>query len=325
MDEFDEIARLFRPLSFGAPEALGLMDDAAAIPMGGATLIVTTDTIVEGVHTPVGEAPGLIARKLLRTNLSDVAAKAAQPYGWFLNIAWPPTYAAAEREAFAAGLMQEAQAFGLKLFGGDTVRTPGPLTATATLLAKAPENAFTPRSGARPGDALLVSGTIGDATIGLKAALGEALPGLSEAQVAWLLDRYRLPQPRLSLRAALLAHVAACADVSDGLLADAGHISLASGVGVEIDLDHVPLSRAAAAWVRRQPDEGAARLILATGGDDYELVCACRPDRAAALQADAAAVGVPFTVIGRIVEGSGVVARWRGEPVTVEKPGYLHL
>lgn len=324
LEEFDEIARLFRPLTFGAPEALGLTDDAAAVPIGDGALIVTTDTLVEGVHTPLGEAPGLIARKLLRTNLSDVAAKAAHPYGWFLNIAWPPSYGCAEREAFAAGLMQEARAFDLKLFGGDTVRTPGPLTATATLLAKAPGNAFVPRSSAEPGDVLLVSGTIGDAAIGVRAALGEALFGLSHTQAAWLLDRYRLPQPRLQLRGALLAHAAACADVSDGLLADAGHIGSASSVGVQIDLDHVPLSQAAAAWVRGQPDESTARLALATGGDDYELVCACRSDRVGRFQAAAASVGIPVTVIGRVTEGVGVTALWRGRPLPVENLGYVH-
>lgn len=325
LDEFGEIVRLFRPLTRGAPEALDLMDDAAAIPLpGGETLVVTTDTVVEGVHAPVGEAPGLIARKLLRVNLSDLAAKAAEPYGFFLNVAWPPDYGRAEREAFAAGLALDVEAFGLPLMGGDTVRTSGPLVATATLLGKAPMGGFIARDGARAGDVLLVTGAVGDAVLGLSLALGATVDGLSEDERTALLARYRLPHPRLNLRAALRAHAVACADISDGCLADAGCIALASALGVEIALECAPLSPAAQAWLQGQPDEAAARLRLATGGDDYELAVACRPQAAAAFQAAARAAGVPATVIGAFSDGEGLAATFHGRPVRTGRLGYAH-
>ncbi len=325
LDEFGEIARLFLPLTLGAPEALGLLDDAAAISLGdGRTLVVTTDTLVAGVHAPLDEAPGLFARKLLRVNLSDLAAKGAEPLGWFLNVAWPDHYNAAARAAFAAGLEADAQGFCLKLFGGDTVSTSGPLTATATLLGTCPAGGFVARAGARAGDVLLVSGTVGDATLGLDVALGRLDSALPAAARAFLDDRYRLPQPRLNLRDTLRAHASACADVSDGLLADAGRIATASGLAVEVKLEAVPLSPAALQWLTMQASGPEARVRLATGGDDYELVCACSPDRVASFQAAAGLAGTPLTVIGRFVEGSGVAVSFGGEPVPVTTLGYRH-
>src|ERR1700761_1791297 len=224
-----------KPLTGGAPEALGLLDDAAAIPARpGFDLIVTNDMIVEGVHFLASDPLDLVARKLLRVNLSDLAAKAAAPWGWFLAVAWPARCGWAEREAFARGLAEDQARFGLNLLGGDTTSTPGPLTLSATLLGWAPSGQARLRSAAREGDVILVSGTIGDGWLGLKAALGE----IAAPQA---LQRYRLPEPRLGLREALTA-AHACADVSDGLLADVGHIAIASRLGVEIDLDRLPLS-----------------------------------------------------------------------------------
>ena len=136
LDEFGEIARLFAPLTGGAPEALGLSDDAAVLaPPPGEELVVTTDTMVAGVHFLPETPPGLVARRLLRTNLSDLAAKAAEPWLWWLTVAWPVGYGPAEREAFAAGLAEDQARYGLRLAGGDTVRTPGPLTVGATLVS----------------------------------------------------------------------------------------------------------------------------------------------------------------------------------------------
>jgi thiamine-monophosphate kinase len=323
MNEFDEIARLFRPLSFGAPEALGLLDDAAAIPLpGGDTLVITTDTLVEGVHAPMGEAPERMARKLLRTNLSDLAAKGAQPYGWFLNIAWPQSYGTAQREAFAKGLATDSILFGLRLLGGDTVRTPGPLVASATFLGKT--SCFVGRDGAQPGDVLLVSGGIGDGGLGLTLALGGELAGVGASDAAVLLERYRLPTPRLALIEAVRAHASACADVSDGLLADAGRIATASGVSVEVELADVPLSPAAAAWLAEQPLAAQARAQLAASGDDYELIIACRPHAVGALRLAGAATGVPLTVIGRCSAGQGVSATFAGAAFPLDRLGYVH-
>lgn len=315
MDEFDRIARLFRPLTEGAPEAFGLLDDAAAIPSRpGFDLIVTKDAVVEGVHFLPGDPPDLVARKLLRANLSDLAAKGAEPYAYFLAVAWPPHWDEAARAAFAAALGEDQRLFGLKLFGGDTTSTPGPLTASVTALGWVPAGAMIRRAGAAPGERLLVSGTIGDATLGLGAARGE----LACEEAEYLATRYRLPTPRLDAREALRSAASAAADVSDGLIADAGHIATASGVGLEIDLGRLPLSTAAVTWVETHPDRTAGLVRLATGGDDYEVVCTARPEATAPL------VAAGFTEIGRVVEGQGVRVFAGGAEVRVERPGWRH-
>ncbi len=317
VDEFDLIARLLRPLTQGAPEALALLDDAAVLPARpGFDLVITKDMIVEGVHFLPSDPMDLVARKLLRVNLSDLAAKAAKPYAYFLAVSWPPRCGWAEREAFAAGLAIDQTAFDVILLGGDTTSTPGPLTASATLLGWVPQGGALLRSGARPGDFVLVSGTIGDGWLGLQQALGAHSPSLA-------LERYRLPQPRLALRAAL-AGAHACADVSDGLVADAGRIAIASKLGVDIDLDRLPLSADALAFVSRAPDRTQALAQLATSGDDYELVCTAAPERAGALIAAAEAVRVRMTVVGRMVDGQGARALLGGQPIHLERQGYQH-
>jgi len=301
-DEFDTIARLLRPLTRGAPEALALLDDAAVLKSRpGFDLVITKDAIVEGVHFLPDDPLDLVARKLLRVNLSDLAAKAAEPFGYFLAVNWPR---GADRELFAKGLAQDGEAFGLSLFGGDTTSTPGPLTASVTMLGWVPEGRMVKRSGARPGDLLAVSGPIGDGYLGLKAARGE----LNDLALA---DRYHLPRPRLDLREAL-AGAHAAADISDGLLADAGHIATASGCGVAIELERMPLSASARRWVESQSDETAALVALATGGDDYEIVCAAPAELAG------------FTVIGVVVEGEGVAVSHHGKALRPGKLGYQH-
>lgn len=308
-DEFGEIARLFRPLTGGAAGAFELMDDAAVVPARpGFDLVVTKDAVVEGVHVPTGERPDLIARKLLRVNLSDLGAKAAEPFAAFLAIAWPERFSAADRAAFAEGLGEDLRRFGVNLLGGDTVSTPGPLTASLTALGWVPQGRMLRRAGARPGELVLVSGTIGDAALGLGVVRGDVADPAGA-----LVERYRLPTPRLDLREALRAHATAAADVSDGLVADAGHIADASGVRLVIDLDRLPLSAAAAEWLQAQPDRGEALVRLATGGDDYEVVCTA-PDP------------IPgFTVIGRVEPGSGLEARVDGQTVATGAGGWRHF
>lgn len=300
--EFGDIARLFRPLARGEPGAFDLLDDAAAIPARpGHDLIVTKDAVVEGVHFPSGEAPDLIARKLLRVNLSDLAAKGAEPFAAFLAVAWPRAWTPAMREAFAVGLGEDLAAFDLSLMGGDTVSTDGPFTASLTAMGWVGAGAMVRRAGARPGELVMVSGTIGDGTLGLAAARGEL-------RAPELLERYRLPRPRLDLLEAV-RRASAAADVSDGLAADAGHIARASGVGMRLHLDRLPLSPAARAWLARHPG-GLAR--LASGGDDYEIVCT-------------APTPLPgFTVIGEVVEGQGVVCLIEGRPVDLGAGGWTH-
>ncbi|MGQ3016810.1 thiamine-phosphate kinase [Phenylobacterium sp.] len=309
--EFEQIARLYRPLTRGAPEALGLLDDAAVIPSRpGYDLVVTKDALVEGVHVPWGEARDLVARKLLRTNLSDLAAKGAEPFGYFLAVAWPPETDFATRQAFAHGLQVDGEAFDVSLLGGDTVSTSGPLSASMTLLGWVPEGRAVLRSGARPGDLVMVSGPIGDGGLGLAAVEGRWADG-----DGYLARRYQLPTPRLDLREGLKRWASACADVSDGLIADAGHIATASGVALHIDLARLPVSAAAAAWLAGQSDQVLARGRLAGFGDDYELVITAPP---------AAASALGLTVVGQVEAGAGVRVTFDGAPAPVATAGWAH-
>lgn len=317
-DEFEWIARLLRPLTRGAPEALNLQDDAALLPaQDDFDLVMTTDTLVEGVHFLPADPPELVARKLLRVNLSDLAAKASVPFGYLMTVAWPGDADWNRRQRFTRGLGQDQSAFGLALLGGDTVSTPGPWTLGVTMLGWANRGGMVRRSGGRPGDLLVVSGTIGDGWLGLKALGGEVADPRG-----FLAGRYRLPQPRLGWRDALIHFGKASADVSDGLLADAGHIAEASGCGLEIELDQLPLSAEAADWMAAQPDPAAAHVALATGGDDYEIVCAIDPADWPSFQA--ATGDVAPTVIGRLTADGERVARFEGHIVTPERLGWSH-
>lgn len=308
LDEFGEIARLFRPLTLGAPGAFGLEDDAAVVPSRpGHDLVVTKDAIVEGVHFPVGEAADLVARKLVRVNLSDLAAKGAEPFAAFLAVAWPAHLDRAARAAFAAALGEDLGAAQVALLGGDTVATPGPFTASLTALGWVPEGRMVRRAGARAGDLLMVSGTIGDAGLGLAVVQGRLSDPTGHLQ-----QRYRLPSPRLDLRDVLRTQATAAADVSDGLIADAGHLAEAGRVRIVIDLDRLPLSGAAQAWLATQPDPAAARLALASGGDDYEVVAT-------------APTPMPgFTVIGEVLDGSGTDVVCGGVRLDPGRGGWRH-
>lgn len=307
LNEFEQIARLFRPLTRGAAEALDLLDDAAVLASRpGEDLVITKDAMVSGVHFLASDPYDLVARKLLRTNLSDLAAKAAQPFGYFLMTAWPRGFADSDREAFARGLAEDGARFDLSLLGGDTVSTPGPLTLSMTLLGWVPAGQMVRRAGARAGDHVHVSGTIGDGFLGLKAARGE----ISDA---WLVDRYQLPQPRLDLTATLRNQASAAADVSDGLIADAGHIARASQVGLVLDLDALPLSDPARSWLEAQADPQAARLALASGGDDYEVVCTSSADHLPGM-----------TRIGHVEAGEGIQVQLGGQRVSPGIGGWQH-
>jgi thiamine-monophosphate kinase len=316
-DEFDTIERLFRPLA-PCPEARGLADDVAVLPSRpGHDLILTKDAIVEGVHFLPDDAPELVARKLLRVNLSDLAAKGAEPFGYLLAVAWSPRWGWREREAFAAGLAQDQSIFGVVLLGGDTVSTPGPFTASVTALGYAPAGRTVPRSGARPGDRVLVSGAIGDGWLGLAAARGSL--DLPPAAVAYLADRYRLPRPRVDLAPAVLDAASASADVSDGLLADAGHIAKASGVALSLELGAMPISDEARAWMAGQSDEAEALVALASGGDDYQIVCTAPPADAERLRSHG------FADIGVVEEGTGVSVAFAGRRVVASRSGWRHV
>jgi thiamine-monophosphate kinase len=318
-DEFGWI-RSLGALTLGDLRALGLADDAAVVPARpGYDLVISKDAMVEGVHFPEGEAPDIIARRLLRTSLSDLAAKAAAPFGYFLMTAWPKGRGATYRAAFKAGLERDGREFGVALLGGDTVSTPGPLTLSATVLGWVEANRAILRSGAQANDVLVVCGQIGDGWLGLLATQGKVDdPGGD------LAERYRLPKPLLGLRAALSRHANAAADVSDGLIADAGHIAEASGLGLDIDLDAFPISRGASAWCARQGDPAQARLDLAVGGDDYALVCAVSPGEAEAFVSAVESLAIPAATAGKFGGPTGIRAAAGGRPIKLSHTGWRH-
>jgi thiamine-monophosphate kinase len=323
LGEFDFIRKVLRPLTRGAREALQLEDDVAVISESERDLVITADAMVEGVHFLASDPPDLVARKLLRVNLSDLAAKGAEPYAYLLVAAWPYDYPTDARRLFAQGLEADQARYGLRLFGGDTVSTPGPLTLSVTMMGLAPRGLAVLRTGAVDGDRLLVSGTIGDGFLGLKALTGE-LDGMPPEHLDDLADRYRLPRPRLELVTALRMNAKAAADVSDGLVADAGHIARASGQGVRIDLERLPLSPAAREWVDREPCRDDALVALATGGDDYEIVCAASPPSAKILIAVAEQLGVRLTDVGEFMREPGVRVTSRGAAVAIGQAGWEH-
>ena len=319
IDEFAWIDSL-RSLTHGDSRALNLQDDAAVIPgRPGWDLVISKDAMVEGVHFLSREERSVVARRLIRTALSDLAAKAAQPFGYFLMTAWPAGGDPADRAGFIQGLAADGEQFGIALLGGDTVSTPGPMTVCATVLGWAPAGRTLLRSGALAGDTLVVCGFIGDGRLGLEALRG-AIPDHDGS----LANHYRLPTPLLSLRSALIEHARAAADVSDGLLADAGHIASASGVGLTIELERIRLSPAAASWCDAQSSPVAARLTLATGGDDDALVCAVAPDKAERFVNAVEALGAPASVAGSFTGGGRLRVIAGGRELEVASLGWRH-
>jgi thiamine-monophosphate kinase len=317
--EFAAIARYFVPLATH-PGSFGLKDDLAWLrPRPGRRLVFKTDAIVVGVHTLLGDAPDLVARKALRVNLSDLAAKGARPLGYLLALMLPPRTGAAWLARFASGLAADQAQFGLPLLGGDLTRTPGPAAISITAIGEAPKRRPLLRAGARRGDAVYVSGTIGDAALGLLVLTGK-LRGIGASHRRFLADRYRLPQPRLALGAAVAPLATAAMDVSDGLVADLGHICDASRCGAEIEAAAVPASPAALA---AGADHLPRRLA---GGDDYELLFTVPPRAEARLPALARRAGVALTCIGRIVPRKGVrVLGPNGKPLRLDAGGWQHF
>lgn len=321
--EFELIAKLFAPLSKREPGAFALTDDAAALKTKpGHDIVLTTDAIVEGVHFLRDDPPETIARKVLRVNLSDLAAKGAAPRAYLLTAAFPSWIGDEWLEAFAAGLKADQKAFGVTLIGGDTVATPGPLTLNVAAVGEVPSGKMLRRAGAEPGDDVWVSGSIGDAALGLALLKGDAL-GLPEKNRNALIARYRVPEPRVLLGQQLLAVAHACLDVSDGLVADLGHIAEVSKVAIEVQAADVPLSPA----VRAVLASGGTTLSdLLTGGDDYELAFTAPASRRTRIAALAAKIKVPLTQIGRVTKGRGVrILGHDGAPLPFSRAGYTHF
>lgn len=305
MGEFDIIERHFAPLARNAPLAFGLGDDAAMIePAKGFSLVVTADAIVEGVHYLPDDPPEKVARKLLRANLSDLAAKGARPRGYLLTAGFSISQGEAWIASFARGLAMDQKRFGLDLIGGDTVRTPGPAQFGATMYGEI-KGVMILRSGAQVGDVICVTGAIGDGGFGLDE-IRKPHPGLSEAQRRYLATRYRLPQPRLRMAPIIAAYASAALDVSDGLVQDLGHMARRSGVRIVLDEAAVPLSPAGRIIARDDP-KALGRAL--TAGDDYEIVFAAPPARIPAIRDAARAARVPVHAIGVVERGEGVAIR----------------
>jgi thiamine-monophosphate kinase len=319
------IARHFRPLA-RHPGAFALGDDAAALtPPPGCDLVLTTDGVIAGVHVFPDDPADAIARRALRVNLSDLAAKGAKPAGFLLSIALPGDIGDDWLAAFARGLGADADRYGCPLLGGDTDRTPGPLSVSIAALGTVPTGTMVRRSGAHPGDVLLVTGTIGDAALGL-ALRQDAAAGWGLAQDArrHLLARYLLPEPRTGLADTLRAHASAAIDISDGLAGDLAKLCLASGVSAQVEVERVPLSDAARAMLAIEP---ALLERALTGGDDYEILAAVPAGKVEGFRARAAAAGIAVTEIGRVEAGDAAPAFIGPDKrvLVFERPSFSHF
>jgi thiamine-monophosphate kinase len=325
--EDDLIARYFAPLA--GVNGFGLRDDVAvATPRPGQDLIVTKDMLIAGVHFFTDDPAADIARKALRVNLSDLAAKGATPLGFLLGLGLPADWTEAWLADFASGLGADARRFACPLLGGDTVRAPT-LTLSITAFGEVACGDLVLRTAARPGDEIFVSGTIGDAALGLRvrqkrpedAAWIAALP---EAAADHLRARYALPLPRLGLSEALRHHARAAMDVSDGLVGDLAKMLRPTGLSMTVATADVPLSEAARLAIEYRP----ALLSLAlSGGDDYEVLCAVPSDQAASFEAAATAGGVPMARIGVLVPGQQPPSFFgpTGERLNFEQLSYSHF
>jgi thiamine-monophosphate kinase len=328
--EDDIIARFFVPLAGKA--GLRLADDAACLaPPAGQELVLTTDTITAGVHFFADDPAAAIAAKALRVNLSDLAAKAAQPQGFLLNLALPADWTLDWLEGFAAGLGENAFAFACPLLGGDTVKILGPLTISITAIGAVPAGRMVPRPGARPGDLLYVTGTIGDAALGLQvrrpaetAAAQAWIERLSQPAREALAARYLYPQPRLALREALRAHARAAMDISDGFAGDLAKMLRLEDATTDIDFADIPLSSAAREALAIEP---ALASVILSGGDDYEILAAVPPADAGSFESKAAAEGLVVTRIGAVAAGRGspVIRNSSGAPIVLAGPSFQHF
>ena len=307
MNEFDLIRKYFIPLAEHFPGSLNLSDDAAIISVPpGHDLVITKDAISENIHYLPGTDPALIAQKLLRTNLSDLAAMGAEPLCYFLAIALPKPLSEDFIRRFTEGLRHDQSHFNIHLAGGDTIATSGTPTFSLTAHGIVPHGQALRRSCAKTGDDLYMSGTLGDGALGLLAAQAGIANHLSA--------RYHLPEPRLTLGIALRGLATSCMDISDGLLQDAAHIAATSKVGVEIHQETLPLSAETRASLTQSPE--LITLVL-NGGDDYELLFTL-PENAAPPS------GHAVTKIGKIITGSGITLLHHGKAQPIIRAGHSH-
>ncbi len=322
------IAEFWAPLAAGFPGAYDLQDDCAVIaPPPGAELVVTTDALIAGVHFLPLEDAGAIAWKALAVNVSDLAAKGATPLAYLMSVALPGKPQRQWLASFTQGLRAAQEAFGCRLIGGDTDRTPGPLSVTITAFGTVPAVSMVRRATAQPADHVYVSGSIGDAALGLALRRDSQLGarcGLTEAASNYLAGKFSRPHPPVALAPVLLACASAAMDVSDGLMKDFDRMCRASGVGGRIEAAHLPLSDAAHAVIAAG---GATVADLMAGGEDYEVIAAVPAARAGAFERMAGEVGTRVTRIGTMLQKSaGVVAMdAAGQPLAFSSRGWDHF
>jgi thiamine-monophosphate kinase len=320
------IERFFRPL-VSDPGAFGLRDDAAAVtPPPGHDLVLTTDAVIEGVHFFPGDPAQAIAKKALRANLSDLAAKGAEPLGFLLTLAMPKSVDEEWIAAFADGLAADIKTFRCSLLGGDTDATPGLLSVSITAFGTVPHGKMVRRAGAKAGDAIVVSGTLGNSALGLALRRDPELAKrakLNAEEEAYLLERYLVPEPRTALANALRKHAHAAMDISDGLAGDLAKLAAASGVSAKVDVAKLPLSAAARKLLQFDP-----KLIetICTGGDDYEILAAVSRRAFPAFEKAARESRVVLTEIGSAGSGAGVeIEDWNGRALVFARPSFSHF
>lgn len=323
--EFELIARYFAPIADNSAASLALRDDAAVFPSPvDRDIVVTTDALVADVHFRSTDSPDLVASKVLRVNLSDLAAMGATPYGLTLACGYNRDLEESWIEAFAKGLSEDCRAFDIAMLGGDTVATPGPSFFSLTALGTVPSGRALRRDQAKPGDLIAMTGTLGDAALGL-AVLQEGLDALAKPHADYLSDRYWLPQPRLDVGVATLSlgvRIAAM-DISDGLCGDCRKIADASNVGMIFDQSAIPLSDAAKAALAIDP---ALWTRVLAGGDDYELLICGSAEDISRLSAQNQ-TDVPITVIGEVTDqpGSIMMRNLDGKMAELAKGGFDHF
>jgi len=325
--EGELIETYLAPLAAGYPGAFGLGDDCAvAAPRAGHEFVLKTDAIAAGVHFLPDDAPEDIAWKALAVNVSDLTAKAAHPVGYLLSLSFPAAPSHGWMRRFAAGLAEAQAAFGMRLWGGDTDRRPGPLSITPAVLGEVPAGRMLRRGTARPGDRIYVSGTLGDAALGLalRRQPGQAQHWrLVPEHAAFLVRRYLRPEPRTALVPVLREHAHAAMDLSDGLMKDLGRMCRASGCGAHIEMHRIALSAAAAVVLAADP---ARQSSIVAAGDDYEVLASVRPDVAEAFERAAARAGVEATAIGEMADGTDVWLRdVDGRAIHLPLTGYDHF
>ncbi len=326
MNEFELIEHCFAPLA--GPEGLRLKDDAALYtPRENYDLVITTDTFVEGVHFPNGMYGADVAERLLRTNLSDIAAKGGTPLGYLLSVAMHADKMEKWLPAFAKGLETTQAEFGCTLWGGDTTATTTQAVYSITLIGEVPRDEMVQRQGAAIGHDIWVTGVLGDAMLGCRLATNQLISPVPNGQDLFSFESaYWRPEPAFEYRKILQRFATAAADVSDGILADVTHISKLADGCATINFDALPFSLGAEAWADGQDDAITSRMELASFGDDYGVVFTSEQMDRQAIFDMAREARLKATLVGSVLPGSGAVSLdVEGQAMAWAQTGYRHV